>query len=64
MKNFGFYKPNFFCLENTTLVSRNRNFLKFELEKFRFLRTEIFIKGKIGFFGGIKETRGAGREIV
>jgi hypothetical protein len=36
------------------LVSRNRIFLKFELEKFWFLRIEFFIKGKIEFLEGEK----------
>jgi hypothetical protein len=46
-KKFGFYKPNVFFLEI----------------QLWFLRTEFFIKGKIGFLGGIKEMWGVGREI-
>jgi hypothetical protein len=42
----------------TTLVSRNRIFPEFELEKFRLLGTELFIKGKIGFLEGEEESWG------
>jgi hypothetical protein len=60
-KNFSLQKSKIFLTWNTTLVYKNWNFLKIELEKFRFLRNEIFIKGKIGFLEG-KKKRGAGRK--
>jgi hypothetical protein len=63
IKKFCFYKPNFFCLEIQIWFLKTVIFLKFELEKFQFLRTEFFIKDKIGFLGGKKEPWGAGREI-
>jgi hypothetical protein len=53
-KKFCFYKPNFFCLEIQLCFLETEIFLKFELGKFRFLRTEFFIKDKIEFSGGKK----------
>jgi hypothetical protein len=57
-KEFSFYKPNYFCLEIQLWFLKTENVLKFELEKFWFLRAEFFIKGKIRFLV-VKKNRGA-----
>jgi hypothetical protein len=54
---------NFFCLEIQLRFIKTEIFLKIELEKFRFLRTEFFITDKIEFLGGKKESWWDGREI-
>jgi hypothetical protein len=53
-----FINRNFFLPWNTILVFRNRNFMKFKLKKFQFMRIEFFIKGKIKFFMVKNEKQG------